>query len=155
MVLLRTPNSQLRTLRGFTLIEIVIVTVIIAILATASIPRLSQTAQRLRAEHAAFEMVQLLRLAHERAVSESTEAQWVWDDATRRVRVEPSGTRSAPLPEGIAVQVSRQGEPVECACVRFFPGGTSEPVTVTVGAYRMTIDEATSQVFLRTGTPAR
>ena len=140
---------------GFTLIEIVLVAVIIAILAAASIPRFAQTAQRLRAEHAAFEMAQLLRLAHERAVSESDETLWVWDGVTRRARVEPSGTQGSALPEGIAVQVSRQGVPVECGCIHFFPGGTSEPLTVIVGPYRITVDETTSQVLLHEGAAAR
>ena len=137
------------------MIEIVLVAVIIAILATASIPRLSQTAQRLRTEHAVFEMAQLLRLAHERAVSESDESVWVWDGLTRRARVEPSGAQGSPLPEGIAVQVSRQGQPVACDCVQFFPDGTSEPTTVTVGTYHITVDATTSQVFLREGAAAR
>ena len=131
------------------MIELVLVALIIAVLAAASIPRLSGTALRLRAEQAAFEMAQLLRLAHEQAVSEGRDATWTWDDTVRRVRVDPSGTLGSPLPGAMSVQVSRSGELVECGCVRFFPAGTSEAAAITVGPYTITVDAQTSRVLLQ------
>ena len=61
---------------GFTLIEVILVALIMAILAVSVTPQLTRTAQRLRAEHAAFEQMQWLRLAHERAVAESQVITW-------------------------------------------------------------------------------
>ena len=55
---------------GFTLIELILVSVVLSILLAAAAPRFQQTAQRLRAEQSAFECAQLLRMAHERAIAE-------------------------------------------------------------------------------------
>ena len=136
-----------------------LVTVVIAVLLTAAVPRLQQTAQRMRAEQAAFEMAQLLRAAHEQAVVCGYETVWVWEGESRRARIESAsgssdGTagviNSAPLPAGLTLSLSRDGAPVECQCVRFFPEGTSESSTLTVTlheeAFTATVDEATGQV---------
>ena len=160
-----------RTLRGFTLIELALVAVILAILAAAAIPRLQQTALRLRVEQAASELAQLLRAAHEQAVASGEEMVWVWDPQASRARVEPAGAeggeavpagaalRSAALPDGFSVQLALDGEPAACNCVRFFPEGTSEPATLTVGfrthVMTATVDETTGHVVLVPGAAAR
>lgn len=154
---------------GFTLIEVVLVAVVLAILLTATLPGFQRTARRLRAEHAAFELAQLARLAHERAVSEDREVVWTWDEERRRARVEAAVERGAgepadpvdgsPLPAGAAVTVARGGEEVACRCVRFFPEGTAEAAAVTVSlgddVYTVTVDAATGQARLAAGAPAR
>jgi type II secretion system protein H len=169
---LRTPNSERA---GFTLVEVVLVAVIIGILLAAIAPRFQATAQRLRAEQAAFEVAQLARLAHARAVTEGREFQWRWDAEERRVRIEPARASGSPEPEGDAegadraesarlppdavVTVTRNQKEIECQCLRFFPGGTAEPGVVTVetggGAYTVTVDAATAQARITAGTPAR
>ena len=167
-----------RTLRAFTLIELALVAVVLVILVAAAIPRLQQTALRLRVEQAASELTQLLRAAHEQAVASGGETVWVWDADARRARVEAApptnvgggagGADAAPameplrsraLPEGFSVQLLLDGAPVECHCVRFFPEGTSEPATLTVSfqAHVMTatVDETTGHVVLLPGSAAR
>ena len=145
---------------------------VLAILLTASVPRFQRTAERLRLEHAAFELAQLARLAHERSVTEDREVVWTWDEERRRARIEaaqePSSDtaapaagpmESSPLPAGAAVSLARGGEEVACRCVRFFPAGTAEEAAVMVrlgdNVYTVSVDAATGQARLAAGTAAR
>ncbi len=156
---------------GFTLIEVVLVSVLVSLLLLATIPRFQRTAQRLRLERSVFELAQLLRSAHAQAVSEGSEHVLVWEDESRRahlekvpeegapVRLEGRAAASAPLLEGAVVEIAQDGSRVACECVRFFPDGTSDPATVTVQLderiYRMMIDGTTSQVAVAAGPAAR
>ena len=180
---LRVTDCRTRSSRnpqwvlGFTLIELTLVIVTLAIVLLAATPRLQQTAQRLRAEQAATELAQLMRMAHEQAVASGEETVWTWDAASHRARVErvseeqsdasksaapPTSTvitQSAPVPEGIAINVTRTEEPLDCWCVHFFPEGTSEKATLTVRlsehTFTATVDEATSQILLSSGAAPR
>ena len=71
----------------------------------------------------------------------------------------PLGLTSGPLPEQLTVEVVRDGEPVDCRCVRFFPGGTSEAATLTVSLrqqmFTLNVDAATGYVRLSAGAVAR
>ncbi len=154
---------------GFTLIELVLVAVVLGILLVGTVPKFSHTVERLRVERAAFELAQLMRYARERAVSDGQAMSWVWDDRTRRARIErdqPDGgettgerrfMNSFHLPAHVVVELLRNSERVDR--VHFFPDGTSEPATLslTLGqiVYTMEIDEATGQPLLAAGTPAR
>ena len=146
---------------GFTLIELVFVMAILGILLVAAAPRFAQTTERLRVERSAFELTQLLRYAHERAVSESREIIWVWAQGAHRAQLEitedgstqPIRERmgmSARLPDEISVALLRDGTSVDR--VSFLPDGTSQPTTLQVthdkDSYTATIDETTGQVLL-------
>jgi len=137
--------------------------VVLGLLLTASVPRFQQTAQRLHAEQTAFALAQLLRYAHERAVTQGNAMVWVWDAAARRARVASLGddgqrqqwlsehvARSRPIRDDIAVSLIRGGAEVEA--VTFFPDGTSEPTTLQVAHhafnYTVTVDAATGQSHL-------
>ncbi len=159
---------------GFTLIELALIAVVLGVLLTAAIPRLSRSAQRLRVEQTAFELVHLLRAAHEQAVSLGVAMVWVWDAERLKARVQPDPDSTpdvglpvgpseiltgSPVPAGMSVQLTRNEATVECRCVRFFPDGTSEPTTLTVSlgdqTYTATVDAITSHVTLIAGIPAR
>ena len=144
----------MRRATGFTLIEVILVALIMAILAVSVTPQLTHTAQRLRAEHAAFEQMQWLRLAHERAVAEGQVIMWRWNEQTRRAVLEPDGPRSAAVPQGVSIDVEQDGSPVGCRCAKFFPSGMGDPVRIAVGPYAITVDAATSRVHL-SGLPPR
>jgi type II secretion system protein H len=171
---IQNPKSKIRNQkweRGFTLVEVVLVAVVLAILLTVSLPGFQRTAQRLRVEHAAFELAQLARLAHERAVAEGRETVWTWDGERSRAWVEAAPgasppeaeeagrVESSPLPAGAVVTLTRDGGDVACRCVHFFPEGTAEGATVTVGVgdhlYTVTVDAATGQARLAAGAAAR
>lgn len=169
---------------GFTLIELAIVSAVIAILLVTVVPRFQQTMLRLRAEQTAFELAHLLRYAHERAISSGQETVWGWDEAQRRAQlyaitrapnqppsVQPLRGREASSERLNAPSVSLEFAPGDSAspcppevavgsgCVRFFPDGTSEAMTITMRApgytCRVTVDETTSRVLLVEGPPAR
>jgi type II secretory pathway pseudopilin PulG len=151
------------------------VSVILAILVVGAIPRFQDTSQRLGAERAAFSLAQLLRGAREQAITRARAAVWVWDASARRAQLwlvvsepgEPERTapiegragRSAPVPDGLSVSLTREGSAVECGCVRFFPDGTAEAAELTVGhrtlAYHVSVDAATGQAQLTRGPLAR
>ena len=138
--------------------ELALVCLIISILMAAVFPRFQRTTQRLRTEQLAFELAQLMRTAHTRAVSESRDVLWTWDPSTHRVQVAlaegPAGAaiQSSRLPDPATVDLVRDASVVDCACIRFFPDGTSEPTAVSVAleqsVYTITVDEATSQVVI-------
>lgn len=162
------PGSEARA--GFTLVELIIICVILAILLAASVPRLQPAAQRLRTEQTAVGLAQWLRLARERAVSESRAIVWGWHEDARRVRLElvpedgaaaddEAAQGEALLPSqgpavsaDVAIEVLRDGEAVACRCVRFFPDGTSESAVITVDSaaarYAITVHEATGDIVL-------
>lgn len=153
--------------RGFTLVEVILVAVVLGLLLTASVPRFQQAAQRLQTEQAAFALTQLLRYAHERAVIQGRAAVWVWNAQERRARVaqlEDDGqrqwltehvARSQPIHQDITVTLAREGAEVEA--VTFFPDGTSDAATLRVAhppfSYTVTIDAATSQPTLSHAAP--
>ncbi|MBI1992245.1 MAG: hypothetical protein HYS71_03270 [Candidatus Omnitrophica bacterium] len=164
---------------GFTLIEVVLVAALLALLLAGALPRFQATAQRLRAERAAFELAQLCRYAHERAVAQGDVIVLSWDAQGRRARLgsiagqnprewpadctgEPAplspALESAVVPDVIAVQVVRDEQ--EVSCVHFFPDGTSDPTTFHLlqrgsAGYTITVDEPTSQVLLFPRSAAR
>ena len=157
---------------GFTLIELVLVMVVLALLLTATLPRFLGVSERLQAEQAAFEFAQLLRYARERAITQGRQTTWVWDDQTRRAHleaagdadlpaaIEEGGARSRPLMPGATLDLATSsGGAVDCDCVHFFPNGTGDPVTLTVeipqAAYAIDVDGATGQVLVSARTAAR
>ena len=172
----RTPSTAGRALfevYGFTMIELALVTVVLAILAVVTIPQFQATAQRLRAEQAACDVAQLLRYAHARAVSEGVEVMADWEERNKRFQLydvstttngfappQPVQTRfgnSRPLPDG--VELTFEHTEGELNTVRFFPDGTSETTTVLVHHdktnYTITVDAPTSRILLSSGTPSR
>lgn len=134
----------------------------LGVLLVTAIPKFQQTAQRLRAEQTAFELAQLLRYAHERAISQGDVIAWVWDPDTQSARLEliqSNGeaaplagreARSSALPEGVSVSPTRDETPVDR--IRFFPDGTSESSAIAVTlrhvSYLITVDAVTSHVAL-------
>ena len=162
---------------GFTLIEVILIAAVIGILLAASIPKFQQTAQRLRAEQAAFGLTQLLRFSHELSVTDGAEVVWAWEGIGRTIGIwergdeegawsDRSPSSRAALGEAVSLAVEHRAPPLGCpepvaasACVHFFPDGTSEPATVMVQvdnhSYRVTVDAATSDALLFAGPAPR
>jgi prepilin-type N-terminal cleavage/methylation domain-containing protein len=170
-----TPRA---TPRGFTFVELVLVTVVVGILLAATVPRFQATAQGLRLEHAAFDLLQLLRAARARAVAEGQTISWVWSEAEGRAHLErlaPDGTvsvltergaRSTAVPQGAVVTVTQEDRAVECACVRYGADGrqvqeivvaapTLIEVTLHGTAYHIELHGQTNRAVLSAGPAAR
>jgi Tfp pilus assembly protein FimT len=159
-------------------VELVVVGVVLVVLLAAIAPRFNRTTQRLQAERTAFELAQLLRYAHGRAVAQGDVIVAAWDPQQRRVQLGAiSGAEreqwpadceaaaaplvpareSSPVPAAVTVSLAREDRVV--ACVNFFPDGTSEPTTLHLlheaHDYTVTVDGPTSQVVLTTRPLAR
>ena len=135
---------------------------VLALLLTVSVPKFQQTALRLQTEQTAFELTQLLRYAHERAVVQGRPMVWVWDAPSRRARVASVGedgqrqwltehvSRSRPVRGDIEVTLARDNAQVDA--VTFSPDGTSEAATLRVDRapfhYTVTVDATTSEPSL-------
>ena len=155
--------------RGFTLIEIIIVLVVLAILVTALVPRFSQTARRLRVEKTAVELSGLLRYANARAVTQARNAAWVWNADSRRAQagfLTVDGTlelfteRQAvtdTVDSTFQVTVTSDDRPIEQ--IDFYPDGTALDAQINLQgagkAYTIRIDGPTSQVAIEEGVSAR
>ncbi len=176
MVILSERMEDRVARSAFTLVELVFVMVIIAILLSFTSPQFARTAARLRVEHTAFELTQLLRYARERAISQNDAMAVEWDGQAHRARVviiegtnrqqaAPAGgtsdqpiLQSARVPAEIAVRLMRGDAPT--ARVEFFPDGTSDSATTLevshgANAYTIHIDEATGEATLTAGPAAR
>ena len=167
---------------GFTLIELTLVAVVMAILLVASLPRFQHTSRRLRTEGAAFELMQLLRYARERAVADGHETIWVWNADDHRAQlyrlVMESGAttvtlmddrvaRAAPLSPDISVTLEENTSqaaacpsdlPSGTSCVSFLPDGTGDPAVLHVraddSAYLITVNGTTGQAQLSASQPS-
>ena len=156
---------------AFTLIELAFVTALLAVLVAVSVPKFQRTANRLRLEQASAQLTQTLRYARERAVGEGREVDWIWDERARQSHLEALGETEqverlderaadrAVLPPAAILDLMRDGQLVDCRCVRFFPDGTGDPTTLTLKKnqetlYTITIHGATGQACLAAGAAA-
>lgn len=151
--------------RGFTFVELILVTLVMVILLAASLPAFSHSAARMRVERTAFSMAQLFRYARERAVSQSQTILWVWSPESRTVKLEQlseGGARAAltgrfveseAVAQDVTVSLIRDKDIVET--VGFFEDGTSESARLTLthvqSQYTITVDGSTGQVTLVKG----
>lgn len=134
-------NGVVRTERGFTLLELIVVLAILALAAGLAAPSISRStdALRLRAEVAGFSAV--LRHAREQAITTRQPHRVVVEPASHLVRVyageEVRRTRSIPT----RWSVDAPGD--ASLAVRFEPHGTS-----TGGHYRIVADNVVWRVTI-------
>ena len=155
-VQIRNSKFAIRNVRGFTLVELVVVALVLGLLIVGVAPRLRQTAERLRAEQAAFEIAQSLRYAHAQAVTQARTVRWSWDAGTHhaQLQLEADGGTAEPLapgvtlPEGIGVSLTQDETPLDS--LHFTPHGTTDPATILIEfathRYRIQVDGITSRV---------
>ena len=157
--------DNLQSSDAFTLVELILVAAVLVILVATAVPRFRNTARRLQAEQAAFELAQHLRGASAYAVAQQQVIRWVWDDKAHSAYLELlsevgeptplSGriARTSPLPDDLSVEF------VEVDKLQFLPDGTSDAATLIVSVdshvYTVTVDAVTSQVVISAGAPSR
>lgn len=148
---------------GFTLIELVFVTLALGLLVTSAAPAFRQAWVGVQSEQAAVRLAQTLRAARVLAVAQARPVGWVWDAEPRgvglRYLLDDGATEPVPgrlgrsfrIAERVRLDVRRDG--AMARRVRFFPDGTSDPATILVGdttpRYRITVHGATSHVAIR------
>ncbi len=158
-----TPNDRpIPVGRGFTLIELIFVMVILGWLLVAAMPRLRQGWTALEMERTAFELAQMLRTARVLAITTNQPITWTWNADTRRAVLQQATDPPTPLtgrlgrpravPQEVALSVLQSEQPVER--ITFLPDGTSQSTMLLIGdafapRSRVTVDGSTSQVAVR------
>ncbi len=129
----RRPNRS-----GYTLIELVLLTVIIAVLVAISTPLFRNTYSRLELKDASFNLAKLINFSQEKAVLEGLPYKLNLDIKNSRyhltkldpggsgkyVRLEEKVGRIFSLPRGIKLKSGKKE-------IVFYPDGHSEKATIT------------------------
>ncbi len=128
---LRPPTSDVKllALRGFTLIELLIVIGIIGIIVATSIPAYLKYAEQTRLKAATREVIGLLSLARQSAMSSRQPKTVVFDEETSELRLEePSAIgqmKGVKLPKNVSVHLDRARAADEAPnSMVFQPSGT-------------------------------
>ena len=123
--------------RGFSLIELLIVIGIIGIIVATSIPSYVRYAEQTRLKAAAREVIGLLSLARQAAMSARQPRTVVLDEETHELRLDESSMgqlRGVKFPKNVAVSLERAGEDDSEApnTMVFQPSGTLSGRSATV-----------------------
>ncbi len=140
--------------RGFTLLEMLIVLVLMAIIASIAIPIFGPGVSTTELKRSAREVAAGLRLARSQAIAQRTEAVLELDVTARSFWVPPD-TRLHTMPEGIELKLyTAQRDLVNerVGAVRFFPDGGSNGGRITLAAgdrkYDVDVDWLTGRVAI-------
>ena len=158
--------------RGFTLLELLCVALVLVILLTAALPQLQRQWRGLQTERATMEVAQQLRTARALAVAQGRRIDWLWQEEQRTSRLaaaaeeaamEPRWQSPRPVPDGVRLVV-RQAQGVVDR-ISFFADGTSGVpdgttcstiVQVTqdaVPAFQILVDGARGRVGVQRAAP--
>ncbi len=122
----RTPNRLPRTARGFTLVEVVVVMVIIALMLGLVATSLSRSISGAEAREAGRKMVAALRYTRTQAILTKSEQVFTVDLDAKAY--EAPGRERVVLPEGVELQLTTAASEVlrdQVGAIRFFPDGGS------------------------------
>lgn len=153
---IRTRSVTQHSSRGFTMLEIIAVILVIATVAALSPPLFSSGVSATQHRAAAREVAQVLRFARTEAVAKRTSVAVDFDLAQRTLQV-PATTmkRVAKIPEGIEINLTTTAAETKSetqASVRFYPdgGATGGRVTLKVRerSYLVDIDWLTGRVSI-------
>ncbi len=157
---MRRTASERRTAGGFTLIELIVVMMIIAILAAGITPMFRDSMVELKNRRVVSDMLATMKYAQERAIADGREYRFCVDPVDGRYWVEQftkrigSDKRFAPVTEGLLrparlpdnarfAQVEAQSIPgTRAKQISFYPSGSCDfaSFTVLIGRERVTVD---------------
>ena len=150
----RAPASARHPMAGVTLLELLIVLMLMAVIASFVIPIFGPGVSTTALKRSAREVAAGLRLARSQAIGQRTEAILELDVASRAFRVPPD-PQVHTLPEGIEIKLfTAQRDLVneQLGAVRFFPDGGSNGGRITLAAgerkYDVDIDWLTGRVAI-------
>ena len=124
--------------RGFTLVEILAVLLLLGVLTGLAIPRFTTTTRDLELANSARNLAKLLTYAQERAIVERVPHQAVFDPVGGRYwlsRLEPQGEqtvsvriagrygRTVAIPQGMTFRFPERP-------IQFYPDGSSDPFSI-------------------------
>jgi prepilin-type N-terminal cleavage/methylation domain-containing protein len=143
-----TKNRQPSGENGFTLLELIVVVLIVALAMGIAYPSLERGSRILNLHVTSRDVLNVFRVARERAISEQTSMLLIIDSKERRLELanilgEPISAYS--LPKGVNIQhMTRAGSEVreDVMTVRFAPNGNLEKVGFRIaveGGSRMQI----------------
>ena len=159
--------------RGFTLLELLCVALVMVVLLTAALPQLQHQWRGLQTERVTMDVAQQLRTARTLAVAQGRRIDWRWQEEQRTVRLaaaaeetalEPRWQSPRPIPEGVRLVVRQEQRVVDR--LSFFADGTSgvpdgticsATVQVTQGAvpaFQILVDGARGRVSVQRAAPS-
>lgn len=154
--------------RGFTLIELALVTVTIGVLMVSAAPHVRRGMENMQTERTAFQIAQILRTARTLAISEgcAIEVGGIEKDNAQHISLKwlpeptPATCSGKVLParmvRPVVVPPPITVKPIDR--IRFSPDGTTQSTTIiisddTIPRYHITVDGSTSLVQTRAGAP--
>lgn len=149
-----------RSASGFTLMELLVVLVLVAVIVALAPPLWSNAVPAAEHRAAARQIAQMLKAARSEAVARRIDVPVEFDLTARQIRLAaPQGAATSnrvyTLPEGIALELTTtvaETQSPERASVRFYPDGGSSGgrVTLRVGerGYRVDIDWLSGRIAI-------
>lgn len=148
-------RAQLPGLRGFTLVEILVVVVIALAVTAVSVPLFSGTIKRVQLRGAATELAASLRYARSRAITSSQETALRVDLTERRYAIVGSSEPAARLDKAYDLKLTTgdfAGLGEDEGEVRFFPDGSSSggEIKLTLGGkgYAVRVEWLTGRIAI-------
>jgi general secretion pathway protein H len=126
--------------RGFTLLEILLVVIVITLVMAVSYPALSRGSMSLRLRATSRDVLNTIRFAREKAVTEQTGMLLTVDREKQQLILTDSlgeGARTYSLPKDVQIQrLSRAGTEVTDGplLVRFLPNGSADQGEIILAA---------------------
>ncbi len=136
------PNAPRPNQRGFTLLEVALTIVIIAVVLSVTLPSISRGTDIFRLRATGRDLVNTMRYAREKAVTEQQETRVVVDREGHKVMLTDElgdGSRTLEVPKEIrvtrvvlAVEEIREGTLV----IRFLPNGSADNAEIQIASAR-------------------
>ncbi len=129
---MRTHATQLRLPRGFTLVELVMVTATVALVAAIAVPRMTNASQRYKAELAARRIAGDIELARQEAAATSSPRTVTFDAAALAYIIEGSAALNG---ETGGYKVSLTKAPYEATAIRVKFAAVPPPTKLTYNGF--------------------
>lgn len=128
---MRTHATQLRPPRGFTFVELVLVTATVALVAAIAVPRMTSASQRYKAELAARRIAGDIELARQEAVATSSSRTVVFDGAALTYTIQGSSGLNGETSYTVALKQS----PYEASAIRVKFAAVPPPTALTYDGF--------------------